>query len=324
MGLAASQARYLALTARKTNVEYQGQQINQQRTHLANESAGIFNEMLALKVPTAPSVADYMDTNYSFEDLNKTYTFDPQKIYKNGDMYTIGLNYTVTGNVAYPTSATGYIDEIANAIYIKGSGNTYNSYALNEVTDNLPEGVTRETLSAVNSSYEDENSAIYQYTIDSINYYLSQQDYERMLENPTGSTYRPLYIGSGDVEKSGSVKAFLTEENSQYKTLQIAEDSVDIPELTQGLTFNLVSSQVEDTAGYEQAKLDYEYERDLYNKRIEEINAKTKELQIEDRTLELKLRQLDTEQEAIKTELDSVKEVIKNTCERVFKTFQSS
>ena len=36
MGMAASQARFLGLTARKTNVEYEGQQINQQRTRLIN------------------------------------------------------------------------------------------------------------------------------------------------------------------------------------------------------------------------------------------------------------------------------------------------
>ena len=40
MGMAASQARFLGLTARKSNVEYQVQQINQQRTSLANESLG--------------------------------------------------------------------------------------------------------------------------------------------------------------------------------------------------------------------------------------------------------------------------------------------
>ena len=34
MGLAASQARFLGLTARKSGVEYQGQQIKQQRTAL--------------------------------------------------------------------------------------------------------------------------------------------------------------------------------------------------------------------------------------------------------------------------------------------------
>ena len=52
MGMAASQARYLGLTARKTNVEYEGQQINQARTALANQSANTFNELLALEVPT--------------------------------------------------------------------------------------------------------------------------------------------------------------------------------------------------------------------------------------------------------------------------------
>lgn len=40
MGMSDSQARFLSLTARKTNVEYEGQQINQQRTTLSNESYG--------------------------------------------------------------------------------------------------------------------------------------------------------------------------------------------------------------------------------------------------------------------------------------------
>ena len=31
MGMAASQARFLSLTARKSNIEYEGQQINEQR-----------------------------------------------------------------------------------------------------------------------------------------------------------------------------------------------------------------------------------------------------------------------------------------------------
>jgi hypothetical protein len=46
MGMAASQARYLQLTARKTNTEYEGQQINQERVVLANRTADLFNQML--------------------------------------------------------------------------------------------------------------------------------------------------------------------------------------------------------------------------------------------------------------------------------------
>ena len=66
MGMAASQARFLTLTARKTNVEWEGQQVNQQRTALANESANLFNQLSALEVPTPPSVKDYTKTVYKF------------------------------------------------------------------------------------------------------------------------------------------------------------------------------------------------------------------------------------------------------------------
>ena len=68
MGMAASQARYLALVARKSNCEYEGQQINQARTALSNQSANLFNQMLGLKVPVPPSTQDYTTTQYSFKD----------------------------------------------------------------------------------------------------------------------------------------------------------------------------------------------------------------------------------------------------------------
>ena len=68
MGMAASQARYLALVARKSNCEYEGQQINQARTALSNQSANLFNQMLGLQVPIPPSTQDFTKTQYSFKD----------------------------------------------------------------------------------------------------------------------------------------------------------------------------------------------------------------------------------------------------------------
>ena len=68
MGMAASQARYLALSARKSNVEYEGQQINQSRTALANQSANLFNQMLNMSVPTPPSITDFTTVQYSYSD----------------------------------------------------------------------------------------------------------------------------------------------------------------------------------------------------------------------------------------------------------------
>lgn len=43
MGLAASQSRYLNLTARKSDLELTGQQINQSRLQLANVTNDLFN-----------------------------------------------------------------------------------------------------------------------------------------------------------------------------------------------------------------------------------------------------------------------------------------
>ena len=88
MGLAATQMRFLALTARKSNIEYKGQQINQQRTVLSNNSANITQTLLSLNVPIPPSQADYtkLEANSdgklqevvdydAFEDANEQYTY---------------------------------------------------------------------------------------------------------------------------------------------------------------------------------------------------------------------------------------------------------
>ena len=68
MGMAASQARFLGLTARRNNVEFEGQQINQQRTSLSNQSANYYNDLLGMSVPVPPSVDDFTKTVYTYED----------------------------------------------------------------------------------------------------------------------------------------------------------------------------------------------------------------------------------------------------------------
>lgn len=68
MGMSASQARFLMLTARKNNVEFEGQQINQQRTTLSNESAAYYSELCNMVVPTPPSIDDFTKVTYTFDD----------------------------------------------------------------------------------------------------------------------------------------------------------------------------------------------------------------------------------------------------------------
>jgi len=73
MGMSASQARFLGLTARKSNTEYQGQQINQQRTTLSNQSANLYNQMLSMVVPAPPDVTNYYNDVYTFQSGDTTY-----------------------------------------------------------------------------------------------------------------------------------------------------------------------------------------------------------------------------------------------------------
>lgn len=91
MGMAASQARFLSLTARKTNVEYEGQQINQQRTSLSNESSNYYSQLCNMVVPTPPSSEDYTKTIYTFVDGSETNTINSLIAQKDG-LYI--LNYT--------------------------------------------------------------------------------------------------------------------------------------------------------------------------------------------------------------------------------------
>jgi len=88
MGMAASQARFLGLTARQNNVEFEGQQINQQRTMLSNESANYYNDLLGMTVPIPPSVDSYTKTAYTFSDGSLTNTITSMIAQSNGT-YTV-------------------------------------------------------------------------------------------------------------------------------------------------------------------------------------------------------------------------------------------
>lgn len=110
MGMAASQARYLALVARKSNCEYEGQQINQARLNLSNQSANLFNQMLGLKVPVPPSTQDYTKVQYSYKDgMNSSVISDWQQLTEADPDY----NYVVT-HYYYTDKYTGSMKKLSD------------------------------------------------------------------------------------------------------------------------------------------------------------------------------------------------------------------
>jgi len=70
MGLAASQARFLTLTARKSDLELTGQQINQSRLTLANVANDLFNISSTLDPDSNEAIQIQLRIN-SIQSLDK-------------------------------------------------------------------------------------------------------------------------------------------------------------------------------------------------------------------------------------------------------------
>lgn len=138
MGLAASQARLISLQARMSDLEYEGQQINQQRQTLTNKMNEVYSAAMDMEVPTAPSKIDFATEAYTGKLGSSTI-----KLKANDDGSWSGyrvmaaqtcnpsrMSYEVTGladNKALPTdiyeSVSGLDHEnLLNAI---GSGNVF-------------------------------------------------------------------------------------------------------------------------------------------------------------------------------------------------------
>ena len=122
MGMAASQARYLALVARKSNCEYEGQQINQARMALSNQSANLFNQMLGLSVPVPPSTQDFTKTQYSYSDGVNSSVIDSWKQLSTADPeynYIVKTHYytdVYTGSVKKMSDPQVQISDPGNPI----------------------------------------------------------------------------------------------------------------------------------------------------------------------------------------------------------------
>ena len=421
MGMAASQARYLALTARKTNVEYEGQQVNQARTALANQSANTFNELLALEVPTAPSTTDYTTTQYSYEDgtVGETITKmtpldnDPNynyivTHYHYSDVLTgiqskktnpqVVMNLTPTENTVDRANITqdvatgnylingkeiqnynsldntqkdclqqiykkfpdfekidvnniGYYTDDNNNMHffdktkLAGTENltAYNvkpdtpTYVGNCELKSLTELSTdkdvnyeeiKEDIATIKEQWKDtafanaKDDEIYSWTYQGERYYACQQDlYASAISGidptkPTENQDKLMYYNAQDVKTKieRTEKAFIDyDESGRAQSIRFEDSSA---------TFTLQTETITDENAYQDAMNEYNYQKDLYEKAIEDINAKTKKIQEQDRTLELRLRQLDTEQDALQTEMEAVKKVIEKNVESTFKTFE--
>lgn len=343
MGMAASQARFLGLTARKTNVEYEGQQVNQQRTALSNESAGLFNQMLTLQVPTPPSATDYYNTRYVLDPTVGDFSITKYDTAP-GDAagaYSIVLEYTESERKSYSSSP------ILPGITMEFGDNQVPTNIIldgvsHEITLADPNGeeagdlsIIKDSIKSSNSMRDPEKETFYKYTVNKgetgeRTYYISSYDIDQAADNsyigpdkPYTGGLNQYFVATANVKKTMNATAsFTTTSDGRFEKVNILSVENDkYAEKLVGQSFELDLTQVNDSEGYEAAMKDYEYQKMVYERAIQDINARTEIIQQQDRTLELRLKQLDTEQEALKTEMDAVKEVIQKNVESTFKTF---
>lgn len=342
MGMAASQARYLELTARKTNVEYAGQQVNQQRTALANESAGMFTQLMSLQVPTAPSSAQYTTTSYTFSDGQNDCTIADGGIKAlSGDPnYNSTVTYTYNQSL-YKGVAKTRTDLGARVVT---DGTTSNYWLTNGATTGATNQTKLTQCSATDTDFATDKAAIeqiiannptatnfitaygngtsigniYKYTAGGVTNYYDNTDLNNLIiAQPSGAagSLTGFYATNITSKQTQTEKAYVTKtSDGRYSSIQLASES--------GTTLGLTTTSAVNETAYQDAMNQYTYKQQQYEKQVQDINAKTEVIQNEDRTLELELRQLDTEQEALQTEMESVKKVIDKNIESTFKTFQ--
>ena len=354
MGMAASQARFLSLTARKTNVEYEGQQINQQRTSLSNESSNYYSQLCNMVVPTPPSSEDYTKTIYTFVDGSETNTINSLIAQKDG-LYI--LNYTQSYETEDMVSngsviTTRKADASGNYEYYIGATKLREMKAGAKPTDedikNDPYLSTLET-----AEVEDILKMEEQYIGMLSQKYGQDEWFVKYQKNSSTGSYEPIFYSKNQVadadysDKTGTslsgIKSYTYGQTKATKEIKNAKARVEqdtsgryisiyvydlnadgsIKDDKSGTEYTLTATSQSDDAAYNDAMNQYNYNKAKYDQDIQSINAQIEIIQGQDKDLELRLKQLDTEENAISTELDAVKKVISKNVESSFKTFNA-
>jgi hypothetical protein len=306
MGMAASQARLLSLTARLSDLEYQAQGISNSKIRLADEGAQAstdYENALDAKIFKVEN-----GSNGSFQDASV------QTVATYGGINIDGTNSKfryITDSADKLVITDGNANELG---LVKGADGSYSlqSQYLNPTGGfdafMADHGVTT-------------NKDTHQYNTSDAAYNFYSALYQKLSANTTTSiiggdiTYQskpqitvitsdqatdPVWLENQ--VKSGNL--FLSEFNQTGG--KNGTGSFDEVSWTSG--DNTVNEQTDST---QTARAEAKYEATMAD-----INAK-------DKRFDAELKTIDTEHEAIQTEIDSVKKVIDKNIERSFKIFQA-
>lgn len=315
MGMSASQMRYAMLTGRKSDVQFQGQQINQQRTTLATETSAYNAQLLDLTVPTPPSTSDYTTTNYSYINSDgQKYTITGTTYDASTNTYTINASYNTTGNkvmsglASYYKSTTNGVDS-----YYTGSNDKRTNLTKVDLA-NEDSTIAAQDVNNLQKIYGSNyaNNTYYKYTVDGTTRYIDSNTLETAATTKEQASYK--YVKE---DADVTIPTTLTGAKIQWSSSGRMESITT----STGTSYSLSVASTTDDNAYKDAYEEYEFQKGEYSKKVNDINAQIDIVESEDKKLELKLKDLDTQNNALNTEMDSVKKVIDKNIEQSFKAF---
>ncbi|HIS88090.1 TPA: hypothetical protein IAA87_01515 [Candidatus Avigastranaerophilus faecigallinarum] len=298
MGLAASQGRYLCLTARNSDLVYEGQQISQQRLALTNETQEVadkYNEAMNNKIMQA-NTADGVTQQLTYDILTS------QNPYSGLGMRLVDVN----GNVVIPGE------------YIEVS-----SKEQQEATDG------EESLSENYNSpkkYTSKDDFIQKYFSDVTGYNLTELRSMSLNDlcnyyneqNPD-SEWNVVYKDKTSSELVGEGEHVVKDANCM--------DPLYLQEMLTTGQWLLQQANPNEESGWDNmtwqgSSLISEVYYTVDDAAAEaEYEAAMTKIQKQDKLLELRLEQVQTQQSSVEKEMESVKQIIDKNIEDSFKTF---
>ena len=334
MGMAASQARFLMLTARLSNVEFEGQQINQARSELADK--------------TARAAAEYEEAM-----TNRRLLFDPLR-----QAYNDENNYEV---FTY--------DSIVDSVENGGLGMRLVDANGKIIVPHLPAGID-EAMAEANDYIVDEkvyDSNYLEYNLRNSGWNLQKPD------TKTKTSWTEYDLAQIYADQNGITRDKIDTTSDHYKNFRdnFKFDDIFKSEARLGMNLRLVNAEGKEVvAESSQAQTkNYIVDTDLKDAHLKDVNLTSKgykmifgkiekivtgwfnadwrsaegvfdvldkdddgeaeakytrlreTYQAQDKKLELRQSQLNSEHNALQTEYDAVKKVIDKNVETTFKTF---
>ena len=245
MGMSASQARLIGLTARMNDIEYQGQQINQQRTTLSNQINELYNRLLDMEVPTPPSTSDYTKVQYSGKTGATNFTMSnvipTGKDAAGNNTYTVDLAYKMSGHSVSRKSTTANISNAKEFLYYNlASEDLYRTshseyvYRSAGALNTLPEDPETDVLVRMTyAQYKDLNN----YTSATNNIYKSNAKGSEQPESHLNEVNDPssledtdviyLRVNVADINENDALRALCYQDTSLVNTYEAPPTKTD-------------------------------------------------------------------------------------------------